>query len=373
MRKIHIFIPIILVLSILISYMPSALAQGEIIDFEEELSTISDEEKRIIEELFIQLQEIEGLERDYENTSKDIEGLKSDVKDLEFQIQEEEEKYDYNLSILEELLKSYQRMGPASYLEIVLESQSVSDFLRRINVIRDLTKNTGDLLKSVEETKEKLLVEKSNLDEKLALIEERQRNLQEILSQKTQLVREQEEYLKSLESDREYYQMHLENLSVSMLGLKELFTKLKAQLPGIIASSDISLEELNPKLSLQGIRLTISEDLFNRIIGEHEDLPIIRYEFSSKNINMFIDEYKLRLTGDFSIYQGHSIEFIIKQVRFYDFILEEKTVKDLMGDSILFEFERILEGSSIKDIKIFDGYIELTLDLKLFSWRNQND
>ena len=370
MRKIHIFLSMILILSTLLLAMPSALAQGEIIDFEEELSFISDEEKRIIEELFIQLQEIEGLERDYENISREIEGLKSDVEDLESRIEEEEDKYNHNLSILEGVLKSYQRMGTASYLEIILESKDVSDFLRRINVIRDLAKNTGDLLDSVEEAREKLLVEKINLDEKLTLIEERQRNLQETLSQKTQLVREQEDYLKSLESDRGYYQRHLDNLSVSMVRLKDLFTKLTAELPEIIASSYISLEELNPSLSLQGLRLTISEDLFNEIIGNHDDLPKIRYEFTSKNINMFIDEYNLELTGSFSIYQGYSIEFIIDEVRFYDFILEEKTVKDLIGDSILFDFEKLLEGSTIRAIKILDGYMELTVDIKLFSWRN---
>ena len=80
------------------------------------------------------MQEIEGLERDYLAINKEIESLKIDVSDLEINIDKEEEKYNQNLIILEEILKSYQRMGPASYLEIILESKDISDFLRRINI-----------------------------------------------------------------------------------------------------------------------------------------------------------------------------------------------------------------------------------------------
>lgn len=373
MKKLQIFFAIILLISILISSMPYALAEEEIVDLEEKLVSITEEEKEIVQQLFIQLQEIEGLERDYALISEDIENLKIEVRDIESKIQDEEDKYDYNLNILEEVLKSYQRMGPASYLEIILESKDIPDFLRRINLIRDLSKNTGELLDSIEGTKEVLVEEKNNLDKKLSLIEERQRSLQDTLDQRTQLVREQEAYLKSLEADREYYEIYLDNLSESLVRLEELFSKLTAELAGIIENSHISLEELNPKLALQGIRLSISENLFNEIIGNHEDLPTIEFEFTRENISMFIDEYNIKLTGGFSIYQGHSIEFVIDEVIFYDFLLEEKTVKDLIGDGILFDFEKLLDGSSIKDIQIFDGYMELTIDVKFLSWGNQYD
>lgn len=365
MKKLALVLCLILILSITITSIVFVNAEEEI-DFDEKLSSISEEEKRIVEELFIQLQEIEGLERDYIAISEDIEELRMDVGDIEIRIQNEEEKYNSNLNILEEVLRSYQRMGPASYLEIILESNNISDFLRRINVIRDLAKNTGDLLDSIDEIKATLVEEKQNLYEKLTLIEERQRSLKETLDQKNLLVKEQEEYLRSLEADREYYEMYLNSLADMMVKLEDLFDILKVELPGIISSSNVSLDELNPTLSLQGIKLTISEDLFNQFLGNHEGLPAMEFEFDSKNIIMTIGEYSISLIGDFSIYENHSIEFIIHQVRFYDFVLEEKTVKDLIGDSIIFDFERVLNGSSIKDVKIIDNSMELTVNLKIF-------
>ncbi|MDR7870986.1 MAG: hypothetical protein RIN55_09020 [Tissierellaceae bacterium] len=367
MKRFHIYLSLVLILAILISTVPSVTsAEEEMVDFEEKLFSISEEEKRIVEELFVQLQEIEGLERDYAAINEEIETLKVEVKNLETYIQNEQDKYHANLNVLEEILKSYQRMGPASYLEIILESQNISDFLRRINVIKDLAKNTGDILDSIDETKEILIQEKNKLDEKLSLIEDKQKALGQTLDNKSRLVKEQEEYLKSLEADREHYEMYLNSLSDMMVKLEDLFKKLAAELPGIIESSNISLEELNPRLSLQGIKLTINEDLFNRILGNHESLPEIKFEFTSANVNMLIDSYNIKLTGSFSAYEGHSIEFLIQEVKFYDFLLEDKTVKDLIGDSILFDFEKILDGSSIKEIKIIDDYMELTIDFKLF-------
>lgn len=366
MRKYNIFMVIVLAIAILMSARPSIITAEEIIDFEEKISTITEEEKRIIQELFVGLQEIEGLERDYQAINEEIKTLQEDVSDLETKIRGEEEKFDTNLSILEEILKSYQRMGPASYLDIILDSKDVSDFLRRINLIRDLARNTDDILKSIEEAKDLLVEEKANLTEKLILIEEKQKNLEETLENKSKLLKEQENYLRSLESDREYYEIYLNSLENMMVEFEDLFAKLKSQLPGIIESSYIPLESLNPKLSLQGIRLTISEMLFNEILGSHDDLPKIEFEFKTDMVSMLIDEYNIIVSGNFSIYKGHSIEFMIEEVRYYDFILEEKTIKDMLGESIIFDFEGILEGSSIKNIKIFDEYMELTIDFKLF-------
>lgn len=366
MRKYSLLISIILVISLFLLVIPSNSRADEILDFEEKLSSISEEEKIIIEELFIQLQEIEALERDYKAISKEIEELKEDVSDLEIKIELIEDEYNEKLILLEELLKSYQRMGPGSYLEIILESKDLSDFLRRINVIRDLARNTDSVLKATDEIKEGLIDEKDKLDEKLSLIEERQRNLRETLDNKSKLVQEQEDYLRSLESDREYYEMYLTSLEKMMVELEDMFYKLKKELPTIIANSYIPLESLNPRLSLQGIRLTISEELFNNILGNHDDLPSIDFDFSKESIIMNIQDHNIVLQGYFSIYEGHSIEFIIQEVKYHDFFLEEKTIRDLIGDSILFDFQAILEGSSIKDIKIFDGYMELIIDFKFF-------
>ncbi len=366
MRKYNIFMVMILTIAILISAVPSNIIAEEIIDFEEKISTITEEERRIIQELFIGLQEIEGLERDYQAIDIEIKQLQEEVSDLEIKIKYEEEKFDINLGILEKVLKSYQRMGPASYLEIVLESKNISDFLRRMNVIRDLARNTNDILNSIEGTKEILVEEKDNLNEKLGLIEEKQKSLKETLENKSKLVKEQEDYLQSLEADKGYYEMYLNSLGKMMEEFEDLFTKLKVQLPGIISNSYIPLESLNPKLSLQGIRLNISEALFNEILGNHDDLPEIGFEFKTDTISMLIDEYNIIVSGNFTTYKQDSIEFIIEEIRYYDFILVEKTIKDIVGESIIFDFEGILEGSSIKNIKIFDGYMELTIDFKLF-------
>src|SRR5690554_4350607 len=75
------------------------------------LKELSSEEKQILEELFLIVQEIKEMEELEKLTALEIDDLKEEINEMEYQIQKKQEEYDDNLNIMEEVLKSYQRNG----------------------------------------------------------------------------------------------------------------------------------------------------------------------------------------------------------------------------------------------------------------------
>ena len=186
-------LPLLIIILMLTSSV--ILGQEDISQIQERLMSITEEEKEILEHLFIQTQEIEEMEREAKRMDDEIHSIEMDIATIDNRIKKEEENYKKNLDALKIVLQTYQRMGPGSYIEIILSADSLTSLIRRINVIRDLTKNTDELLTDIELSRERLLAERNNLDEKVKLLEEKRRELEENLHKKQDLVREMEEYL----------------------------------------------------------------------------------------------------------------------------------------------------------------------------------
>lgn len=340
---------------------------NDISEIEEKLANISEEEKQILEYLFIQVQEIDEMEREKNRISEEIALMSKDIEELEDRIKNEEANYDKNLSGLEKILKSYQRMGPGSFLDIILDSNNLTDLIRRINIIRDLTRNTGQLLDKIEESKEKLLAEKNNLDEKLKELEAKEEVLKETLAKKQELVKEKEEYLDSLAEDKELYMERLEYISMIMDELKEIFADFTKEFSRIIAEGNFPQNAVKETITLRGIKGIIEEKTFNDIISAQEGLPQIEFKFTPGNIEMSAPEKSLVLVGKFIIIEDQVLKFEAEKGSFYGMPLEKGTIEGLFEEGyFVLNLQPLIGKSVIKSVEIMDGYIELLVALKLF-------
>lgn len=90
-----------------------------------------------LQKLFAQKQKIGAMDKEEERIAGDIATLNRQIAGLQSSIAEEEIAYTQKQEDLKQLLQSYQRMGPGSYLEIILESNDLTDFLRRLNILRE--------------------------------------------------------------------------------------------------------------------------------------------------------------------------------------------------------------------------------------------
>src|SRR5690554_5030558 len=199
-------------------------ATGEVKPIEEvnrQLQGISQEEQETLEKLFILTQEIEEMEREEARITEEINDLIVEIDELDKSITKEEESYNSNLKIMEQLVISYQRGGPASYLDILLKAENLTSFIKSLNLIKDISRNTGELLATIEESKLILEERKQSLADSVAKLELKREELQEPIAERKRLVKEQENYLDSLSEEKELYQQHLDNVKLMWDNLKK--------------------------------------------------------------------------------------------------------------------------------------------------------
>jgi peptidoglycan hydrolase CwlO-like protein len=370
LEKIKVLIASGLVIIFAIMIIPLGAVNGQadpFLEVEEKLTGISEEEKEILTNLFTLIQEIELMEAEEKELTQEVEAISEEIGELETAISEEETIYKKKQEGLGSVLRSYQRMGPGSFLEIILSSDSLSTFLHRINTIRDLTRNTGELLEQLESSKEKLVERKTELSEKLSLFKDKQEQSRQALDKNVKLKNEKEQYLASLKGEREYYQEHLTNIQEVWNELKLLVSEAAKEFSNIIEKESLPTEALKLTFSFFEIKGSVEDEIINKVISEHSKLPNITFAFHPDKVEISLPEKNIVLSGTFIILEGNTLKFLAQEGSFYGMPLEPGSVEELFseGDLVL-NLEPLLAGNKINALAIKEGYLELISKLKLF-------
>lgn len=373
-RKKVIAIILILVLCVSTMVKPHKVS-GEVKPIEEakeQLQGISEEEQKTLERLFILTQEIEEMEREEARITKEINELTIEIDELDKSIIKEQEEYDLNLGLLELVLKSYQRSGPASYLDIILKAENLTAFIKSLNLIKDISRNTAELLAAIDEGKRILEEKKQSLADNMALLEIKREELKEPIAQRKRLIKEQEDYLDSLSEEKELYQQHLDNVKLMWDNLKEMFSKIVDEFARIISEGHITMEDLNLEFNFFTISGSIHQDTFNRIINDNSTLPRIVCSFSEDNVRIEVPDNNLVLDGYFELTGPSALLFVPKTGTFFGMTLEKESIDELFKNGpLLIDFEQVAGDLVTIDIELdevetIDGYIRFSIDFGIF-------
>ena len=311
-------------------------------EMEERLAGITEEEKAILRDLFAITQEIEELEREEKNIIEEISSMEIGIRELEKQIDDKQKDYDIQLDILKQVLIEYQRGGPANHLEILLQADNLTTFLKSINIMKDISRNTGELLSSLEEGKKELEAEKVQLHDSLLAMEKKKEEQQEKINEKLQRKKEQEAYLANLREKRDFYQEQLTNLEKMWDDSKNIFAEIVTEISKIIDEGYFTAEDLNLTFTFTSVQGALSEDIFNEILREHSGLPETIFHFDREQVSIEIPEKHLLLTGNFVLEGDTAIRFEAMEGSFFDIPLETSAIEDLFRDTPLsIDFKKI--------------------------------
>ncbi|MFZ5352403.1 MAG: coiled-coil domain-containing protein [Bacillota bacterium] len=329
-------------------------------EIHEKLLKLSEEEKKVLQDLFVLSQEIEEMEKTEKRLKEEINTLGIEISYLEAEIAKDEKSYDKNRDSLKRLLQSYQRMGPGSYLEIILSSDSLGTLLNRINLLRDVTHNTERLLSDLEESKNMLLAEKSTQTEKLKLLEENKEKADEALRNGLRLKAELEKYLISLAEERDFYQQYLNDIQQQLSELKPFFSDMVKGFSRIVDEGGFPEDAIQVTISFFSLKGTIDQESFNEIMSTQADLPEMHFAFLDEKIEVSFPEKSLVLSGSFIIEEGNVIKFEAQHGSFYDMPLEPWFINELFKDQDLsIDLGPILGNLTIKTVNMKEGYLEL--------------
>ncbi|MGM0397096.1 MAG: coiled-coil domain-containing protein [Bacillota bacterium] len=331
------------------------------------ISELSQEEVLILESLFLIRQEIRDLEITEERTSMEIEELSLKIEDIEENIVNLEESYNNNLDIMEEVLRSYQRKGPLSNLQLILSSDSLSTLIRRINSIRDLSRNTSELLLTLENEKQELTLVMEILDENLKEIEQRRAELRRTIEEKAATVAYLEDSLHALQDEKERYEGYLSQLDDSWEEVKPIFLETIKGITETVENGELPESILNVRISLMGISGKILDEELNKELAKKDYPTPPQLLFDEDSVRLVMPELNLDIMGKLVLLDNKTLRFEITDGKYLGLALEQSAVMDLFDFGYLdLKFHKLLGNNTIRSINLQDGYMDLQIRPSLF-------
>jgi peptidoglycan hydrolase CwlO-like protein len=334
---------------------------------ENQILQIDEEEAIILTDLYRMEQEIMKLEADEVTISSDIKIYYNEIQTLEKRILEEENAFNENRDILKQILKTYQKRGVGTFVEILLDSDHLTDFLRRLNMLRDLTQDTGALLNHLEEVQQRLAIEKETLAEQLLNLEEDQKRLQKVVEEIKLTKTEKETYLTDLLDRRAFFENILNEISTAWKVLKPMFVQASEGFSRLAESGSLPEDAMKLRLSITGFDAIISEKVFNDAILKNPDIPELEFEFEEGYIRLSVPSKRLSVDGNFQVIEGTELVFIPVKGTFYDMPLDTKSMDELFEDGGLrLNLEPIIGNNKIKTAKSKENDLILSVQINLF-------
>ena len=190
---------------------------------EEQLTYVQDE----LSESIVQLQEMDDKINEYQASLDEVnsqyEELQKRVEESEKQLAEAQGKYDKKLNLLKNRLVAIYKNGETRYLDVLMNSKSIIDFVSKYYVVQKITEYDSKAIDELEETK----LEKKKINNQLEE-DKAQMKLTKVEAEKQTVV---------LTNTRTVYENHKNSLSESEKQLNaqiETYKKQQQELENLI-------------------------------------------------------------------------------------------------------------------------------------------
>ena len=185
------------------------------------------------DELSENLQQVQKLDERIANSQSELDELNAQITELQTSIdevgarlKEAEDRYNRQQEILETRLVAMYEAGETNYLDVILSSRSISDFLSNYFLITELAGYETDLLDEMEEQKDEIDKEKKNLDEtqqQLATIKANQTKTAKVLentkSVRQNFINKLTDEEKNIQTQIDEYNRQFEEINNEILAL----------------------------------------------------------------------------------------------------------------------------------------------------------
>lgn len=175
----------------------------------EEITTEKSEALTAVENLSSQ---ISSYENEIEDLTEQISSLEKQIQEAEQKIKEDEEQYQKDQAALNERLVTIYENGEISYLDVLLSSSSLTDFISSYYIVSELTAYDTEMLEELEAEKQQIENEKAQMEanqEKVKTAKETQEAKQSALKVAKS---EKEQYVSELSEEEQKTQEIIDEL-----------------------------------------------------------------------------------------------------------------------------------------------------------------
>lgn len=190
--------------------------QGDIQDkIDETASEISGIKKQVSATLS-QISNMVTQVNDYKDEISELESklneLSSSIVEKEKQINEKEEAFNENQDLLNKRLIALYETGTTTYLDLLLNSDGLADFISKYYLVSKLAEYDTNLLNKIQSEKEEIENEKSKLNEQKADVEATKTNIEAKTNALNTVVTEKNKLVNNLSEEEKQLQKQLEEL-----------------------------------------------------------------------------------------------------------------------------------------------------------------
>ena len=140
--------------------------QGQINEANENLEEVKNELSSNLQQVQKLDETINQTETELQELNKKIEELKQNIEEVEENLKKVEETYEKQTKALDQRLVVSYEAGEANYLDVVLKSKNLGDFISNYYLISEIVAYDTELLEEVEKKKNEIETTKKVLDEK---------------------------------------------------------------------------------------------------------------------------------------------------------------------------------------------------------------
>lgn len=199
-KSICLFLIFILITGFAFSGFAYAGAQDEL---QNELDGINQEKDKVSQRLAEVTKQIKEMQPKVDSLNQEVAEAAAQISDTEKEIAEKQEEMKNREDGLNERLRVMYKNGSVGFIDVLLGSSSISEFISNLDMIQRIYRNDMDVLKTLEDEekelqkiKDRLETEKAELDVKKAELDKDMQELEKLKSEldakEAQLVAEAE-------------------------------------------------------------------------------------------------------------------------------------------------------------------------------------
>lgn len=173
--------------------------------------------------------EISTYQTDIDNLNAKINSLNTEIESKQISIAEQEKKYAEQKKLLDKRLVAIYESGTTTYLDILLSSETLSDFISKYYLIAQLAEYDQELLTKISNTKQQIETEKATLEVSKSEIETSKQDLESKKNSLSSSVSKKKNLVSNLSEEEEELQKQLEEFEQDKREIQQELARISAK------------------------------------------------------------------------------------------------------------------------------------------------
>lgn len=178
-----------------------------------EIKSIEKETKDVEKEIAELDKKIDTVTVELENVEKEIADLEVKIEDTTKELEEAENNIKEKQDTFNKRLRVMYKTGTIGYLEVLLSSADIKDFLSRTDMLKSIAKHDTELLKYMKEQRDTIELKKTELEMQKKSMELSKSKLEDRRRELASVTRAKEDYMSRLEQNLKALEAQIDKLN----------------------------------------------------------------------------------------------------------------------------------------------------------------